>query len=250
MLELSPGRTPKAAELLASEVRSQILSRGLAAGTPLPSETEIIEQRGLSRATVREGLRLLEAEGLIEVRRGPRGGVVVGEPRPEHVARSLALQLTRSEATWRDLFAFRELVEPPAAAAAAVHATDEEREQLLRVADAGPEDNAYAHHEFHVLVAVASRNQIFSLVLAAIEQAVQWFSLNEDIDEWDLPGAAAAHKRIAVAVSKRDHRAAERVMRRHLDAFKTAAREAGIIDEPLLPRSRWSARARDPFGPL
>jgi DNA-binding GntR family transcriptional regulator len=88
ILELSRGRVPKAAELLASEMRRMILGRGLAPGTPLPSEAEIIEQRGQSRVTAREALRLLEAEGLIEVRRGPRGGVLVGDPRPAHVARS------------------------------------------------------------------------------------------------------------------------------------------------------------------
>jgi GntR family transcriptional repressor for pyruvate dehydrogenase complex len=241
MLDLVHGRAPKAAEILASEMRRKILSRGLEPGDALPSEADIIAQRGLSRATVREALRLLEAEGMIEVKRGARGGVSVGQPSPAHVARSLALLLTVQAATWRELFEFRKLVEPAASAAAATHATDAERAEILAVARAaGPDGTGYAHHVFHVLLAQASGNQIFGLVLAAVEQSVHWFSAGEDLSEWDTIAAAKAHLRIATAVAEGDAREAERLMRGHLDAFAAAADDAGILDKPLLPRSRWS----------
>jgi DNA-binding FadR family transcriptional regulator len=250
VLDLVHARTPKAAEILAHEIRRQILSRGLQPGDQLPSEAEIITQRGVSRATVREALRLLEFEGMIVVKRGARGGVLVSEPSPAHVARSLALLLTVGEATWRDLFTFRKLIEPAAAAAAAVNATDEQRAALTRIADeAGRDGTGYAHHVFHVVMAETSGNQIFSLVLAAIEQAVHWFAADEDLGEWDTEGAAQAHIRIAAAVAAADDRKAERLMRRHLEAFEAAAGEAGMMDKPLLPRSRWGSRAPDGFGP-
>jgi GntR family transcriptional repressor for pyruvate dehydrogenase complex len=241
MLELARGRLPKAGEMLAAEIRRMILVRGLKPGTPLPSEPEIIEQRGLSRATVREALRLLESEGLIEVKRGPRGGVVVGEPKPAHVARSLALMLTLGAVTWRELFAFRKLVEPSAAAGAAQHASDEQRAELERMAALPLDsDRGFSHHAFHVLVAEASGNGLFALVIAALEQAAGWFSAEEDITNWDLAGAAEAHRRIAAAIAKGDTRRAERMMRAHVEAFEAAAEEQGILDQPLLPPSRWS----------
>jgi DNA-binding FadR family transcriptional regulator len=251
MIDLVHGRTPKAAEILASEIRRKILSRGLQPGDPLPSEPDIIAQRGLSRATVREALRLLESEGMIAVKRGAQGGVTVGEPSSAHVARSLALLLTVGEATWRELFAFRKLVEPVAAAAAAENASDEQLEELRRLADADTlEGQGYAHHAFHVLLAEASGNQLFSLVLTAIEQAVHWFSAEEDLGEWDTSGATAAHVQIAAAVSGRNPRKAERLMRRHLEAFEAAADANGMLDNPLLPRSRWSTRTQGAFGAL
>jgi DNA-binding FadR family transcriptional regulator len=246
VVELARGRIPKAGEMLASDIRRMILVRHLAPGTPLPSEAEIIQQRGQSRATVREALRLLEAEGLIEVRRGPGGGVVVGTPKPAHVARSLALLLTLGDATFRDVFAFRKLVEPAAAAAAAEHATDEQRAELERMAAAPLDRNrAHAHHAFHVAVAAASGNQLFSVVLAALEQAAYWFSVEEDITAWDLDAATDAHRRIAAAIAGGDAKRAERAMLRHVVAFEAAAVEEGIIDQPLLPRARWSGSAAD-----
>src|ERR1700733_11935074 len=83
-------RVPKASGFVADELRAQIIGNDLAPGTRLPSEAQLIEQFGLSRATVREALRLLEAEGLILVKRGPRGGLTVSRPNPSHISRSMA----------------------------------------------------------------------------------------------------------------------------------------------------------------
>lgn len=246
--DLLPGRTPKASEHLASEIRRRVLSRGMQTGETLPSESELITQTGLSRATVREALRLLESEGMIEVKRGPRGGVTVGKPSSENVARSLALLLTVGEASWRELFAFREFVEPAAAAGAAENATDEQRRELLALAKSEAGDARIAHHTFHVLLAQASGNQLFSVILVAIEQAVHWLSADADLSEWDMAGANAAHKAIAEAISRGDARKAERLMRSHLEAFEAACEEAGMLDSPLLPRARWSDRTSGRFG--
>src|SRR5450759_1097218 len=66
-------RIQKASELLAQQIRAAVLLGELPEGSVLPSEKELTDQFGVSRATVREGLRLLEAEGLIVTRVG-RGG--------------------------------------------------------------------------------------------------------------------------------------------------------------------------------
>ncbi len=250
VFDLMPGRTPKAAELLASDIRRRVLSRGLQPGDALPSESELIAKTGLSRASVREAMRLLESDGMIEVKRGPRGGVTVGTPSSENVARSLALLLTMGQASWRELFAFRETVEPAAAGAAAEHATPEQRRDLLAIATADEGDPRAVHHLFHVLLAKSSGNQLFSVILVAIEQAVHWLSADEDLSEWDMAGANASHKAIAEAISRGDARKAERLMRSHLEAFESACDEAGMLDSPLLPRSRWSDRSSGRFGTL
>ena len=71
---------PKTADVVAARVRTAILEQQLPPGSSLPGELELIEHFGVSRASIREALRLLEAEGLIEVRRGVRGGVFTVEP--------------------------------------------------------------------------------------------------------------------------------------------------------------------------
>jgi DNA-binding FadR family transcriptional regulator len=77
---LTPVHVPKAAELVAEALRGRILRRELLPGDRLPAETMLMTQYGVSRPTLREALRLLEAQELLEVRRGARGGGVVRQP--------------------------------------------------------------------------------------------------------------------------------------------------------------------------
>src|SRR3569623_311227 len=65
---------PKASDVLAERLREMILSRGLAEGTPLPTERELVAESGLSRASVREAVRVLETEGLVLTKAGRNGG--------------------------------------------------------------------------------------------------------------------------------------------------------------------------------
>lgn len=77
---LTPVHVPKAAELVAASLRGRILRRDLVPGDKLPPESALMAQYGVSRPTLREALRLLEAQQLLEVRRGARGGGVVRTP--------------------------------------------------------------------------------------------------------------------------------------------------------------------------
>src|ERR671934_2452266 len=92
-------RIPKGSALLAQRVRAAILVGDLPVGSQLPTEHELVRQFGVSRATVREGLRLLEADGLIVTRPGRRGGATVCQPSAGAHTRSLALLLQFDGAT-------------------------------------------------------------------------------------------------------------------------------------------------------
>jgi GntR family transcriptional regulator, transcriptional repressor for pyruvate dehydrogenase complex len=236
-------RVPKAADLLAADLRQRILGDGLPPGAPLPSEPQIIARWRLSRATVREAFRLLEAEGLIEIRRGPRGGVRVRHPEPAHVARSLTPLFTLAGARWRDLFAFRKLIEPAAAAAAATRASEKQRAALLAAAGQAVNGQIQRHYDFHVLLAQSSDNPLLSVVMTAVEQAVHGLAAHPDAEEWDIRGFAADHQQIAAAVAARDAARASRLMSRHLDKFEAQVAKRGGLDHPLLPRSHWRAAA-------
>src|SRR3546814_9766997 len=86
-------RAPKTAELIATHLRNRIVKGELTPGQTLPAEVHLMEQFGVSRPTLREAFRILEAESLIGVRRGSRGGAQVLEPDPSIAASTAGLQL-------------------------------------------------------------------------------------------------------------------------------------------------------------
>src|SRR4051812_18011504 len=81
-IAIAPGegvmRPLKTSEIVARDVVRDISNGGLQPGDGLPSESAMLEQYGVSRESLREGLRLLEVQGLIRIRRGPGGGPIVG----------------------------------------------------------------------------------------------------------------------------------------------------------------------------
>ena len=236
---MRPRQLPKASDLLAEQVRAQIIREGLQPGAPLPSEGDLIKELGLSRATVREALRLLEADGLISIKRGPGGGIVVRHPEGAQVTRSLALMLALSEAPLRDLFAFRKTLEPAAAAAAATNASDEQRAQLQQVVEP-PDEHVSERVDFHMLVAEISGNALYQLNLAVLHDLIEWHVRGERLTPRDVEETHSIHRKIAAAIVAGDSRSAERLMLRHLESFEQRMDEAGRLDEPIIPRSRWS----------
>ncbi|MDL9938069.1 GntR family transcriptional regulator [Gordonia sp. ABSL1-1] len=108
-------RTPKTAELVARKLRGMIVDGELKPDDHLPNEAELMELFSVSRPTLREAIRVLEAERLVEVRRGSRSGAKVCVPGPEVVARPASLLLELSGATVADVYRALEAVEPSAA---------------------------------------------------------------------------------------------------------------------------------------
>jgi GntR family transcriptional repressor for pyruvate dehydrogenase complex len=111
----SPGaqvRTPKVAAVIAQTLRRLIVDGHLREGDYLPNETQLTQQYGVSRSTLREALRLPEAERLVEVRRGARTGARVRIPGSESLARPACLILHLAGANFADMSAARLGIEP------------------------------------------------------------------------------------------------------------------------------------------
>ncbi|CQD24365.1 transcriptional regulator [Mycobacterium lentiflavum] len=233
-------RVPKASDILADRLRGQIIGRGMQPGDQLASEAELISAEGFSRGTVREALRLLESDGLIEIRRGPRGGIRVSRPDLRQISRSVALLLTLAETTTRKFYEFRKLIEPAIAAVAARSATEQQRGWLLAVADATTRNGSWEPSvEFHEALAVCSNNEVFRLVITMFEQELSWHVLGESLNEADMQDTRRAHQSIARAVAAGDGDRASSAMLRHLNQFERRLEVDGRLDEPLLPRERW-----------
>lgn len=126
-------RAPKTAELIATQLRSQIVRGVLQPGATLPLESDLMEQFGVSRPTLREAFRILEVETLIMVRRGSRGGARVTAPDVSVAARYVGLLLQMQGTTIEDVYQARMVSEPPCARLLALRRTKQDLQDLRDV---------------------------------------------------------------------------------------------------------------------
>jgi GntR family transcriptional repressor for pyruvate dehydrogenase complex len=246
---LKAGRAlPKAAAMLAQEIRAQILGLGMEPGRPLPSEPELIAQSGLGRATVREAIRLLEAQGLIVIKRGSHGGIFVAQPNLSNLGHTIAPVLTLSKAPLRDLTSYRKMVEPSAAGLAASLATPEAKKSLLALArhNAGP---GYVNEvAFHERVAELSENLLLRVLVMVPHDLLREQLKGEAIDDSTLREANDAHLAIANAIVAGDSERAARAMTKHLEAFERRMDREGRLDRPIVPQEQWLRDVSPSFG--
>ncbi|MBU8808188.1 FCD domain-containing protein [Mycolicibacterium goodii] len=228
-------RVPKASDVLANLLKVRILGEGLAPGDRLPPEADLIEQYGFSRGTVRESLRMLETDGIVAVRRGPRGGIEVTRPDVSRVTRLLAVLLAFDGTPVSDLVEFRLIIEPGAAAMAARQATAEQRDALVAMT---MEEHGDVPHsvDFHRLLGVATNNYFTSTVLTTMNQVLEWQTNSTELSGHQRTGTSAAHRSIAAAVKRGDEAKASRIMRAHILEFKEVLAAQGRLDQPVVPR--------------
>ena len=131
-------RSPKTAELVAGTLRRMVVDGQLKDGDFLPHEPDLVAHFQVSRPTVREAVRVLESERLVEVRRGSRTGARVCVPGPEIVARPAGLLLALSGTTLADVMTARTAIEPPAAKLLAEEGPTEAHQELRRLVEDVP----------------------------------------------------------------------------------------------------------------
>ncbi|WP_067650700.1 FadR/GntR family transcriptional regulator [Nocardia harenae] len=169
-------RPPKTAELVARKLRRMIVDGELKDGDHLPHEAELMEHFAVSRPTLREAVRVLEAERLVEVRRGSRSGARVGVPGPEVLARPAALLLELSGATVADVYVAREAIEPAAARLLAETGTEEAFDELERIVDEAIPSSfaagtfAKTATEFHLRMVQLAGNATLALIAGMLQE--------------------------------------------------------------------------------
>jgi DNA-binding FadR family transcriptional regulator len=104
---------PKLSHMVAARLRAQIASGKLAAGSLLMPENKLLELFNVSRPTLREALRILEAESLISIGRGMRAGALILGPNIKKAAEYITFMLVSEGVTMRDLHQARTFLEPP-----------------------------------------------------------------------------------------------------------------------------------------
>src|SRR3984885_12546896 len=236
-LLLKPVDVPKASDVLARELRERILSGKLAEGAALPAERELVKQTQMSRATVREALRILEVQNLVRVKAGRAGGAFVQRPTTKSMASSVTLLIRGRRIKLVDLMETREALEPFCAELAARNRTDEDLTELDRANEAIADTEAdleqflQANLDWHVGVALASHNELLTGVMIALSQAI--YAGTEDaafVDTEVRAVTSQAHRAITTAIRDRDAMAAGRRMRRHVHSYAAALAESDERD--------------------
>lgn len=226
-LEASGG---KLAEVLAATIGDDIAAGGWQIGSVFGTETALLERYRVSRAALREAVRLLEYHSVAQMRRGPGGGLVVTKPRAQASIDTIALYLQYRKPTREDLRCVRDAIEidnvvkvvkrrgeSDVAAFLSAHASTgaaarEERD--VRKA-AGEE------FRFHVGLARLAGNGLLDLFLRIIVELFRrhWTSTEQPLPTWsDIEAIEHAHLRILEAVEAGDDSLARYRIRRHLDA--------------------------------
>ena len=247
---LSSRRT---AEIVADELRQQIIDGRLSDGDLLPGQKQLVAHFNVSLVSVREALRILETEGLVSVRRGNRGGAVVHAPAKSSAAYMLGLVLQSDSVPVTDLRTALKELEPSCAALAALRPdrTATLVPELIQSNEdlAGnlhdPEKFSEIGREFHHVLARGCGNHTMIVVMGSLEalwtsQEGEWFDRAKDENAFPTPArrraALNAHVKMTEAIAAGDVDRARRLASKHINDAHTHA----------LPASDQRIRAHSP----
>ena len=213
-------RVPKAAEVAAAVIRRQIVTRSLQQDDALPSEASLMQEFNISRPTLREAFRILESQGLITVRRGPRGGARVQEPSAEIAATYAGLVLQHRSAKVDDVMKARVIVEAPAARMLAERDDRAASAEVLQDALDTIRIDRQHFHEFNALVVELTQNQTLILLTAMLEEISRAAALKHTIEKEEaarlMRKTRRTRQRLIELVRAGDGDGAEELWRKHL----------------------------------
>jgi GntR family transcriptional regulator, transcriptional repressor for pyruvate dehydrogenase complex len=229
---VSPNRM---SEAIVDQIKTLIRTNRLRPGDRLPSERELCERMGVSRVTVREALRILEAGGLVEIRVGARGGAFVTTPSSERLGAGLADLIQLAPVTAVEVTEARLVFELGIIPMLVERATDEDIDGLRRltrdhIAALRRGEYTMANSaEFHNRVAACSHNAAIEMLMHSFHGPLL-MSLREAATAAPLMGQRGVyeHRDFVEAIAERDAEKATDIMHRHLS--RTAKRLARAAD--------------------
>ena len=232
-------RPLKTAEAFARDLVNEIVNRGLQTGDKLPSEAAMLEEFGLSRESLREGLRLLEVQGLITIRRGPGGGPIVGHLDPANLGRTSTLYFHLAGATYAELLESWVVTESllaeraarnPDRAAVRAAMGPYSQPQASPDGDGEVPEFVLEQTHFHGVLASLSENRVLEVMLQTIGQIVTHHVLGHADPRHDRETIEADHAAIAQAVAAGSPQKAAKAMEAHIRTM------IGVYNEHLGPQ--------------
>jgi GntR family transcriptional regulator, transcriptional repressor for pyruvate dehydrogenase complex len=213
----------KAYEEVADRIRERIFTAAVKTGERLPTERELAVQFGVSRVVVREAIRALELSGLLQVKKGPKGGIFIIEDHQRPITDSIANLLGRGDARLKDLFEVRLLIEPYAAERVARIGTAQnfsELAALVEQTDAEHDcgvDIRNLNIELHCRIIRMTRNPVLAVVGETVLMLLA-DRLKSVKSPAPLSVARGMHKKLLVALRRRNAAAARAIMQQDIVA--------------------------------
>jgi DNA-binding FadR family transcriptional regulator len=234
-------------EHVAQQLLDQIVTAGLKSGSSMGKEADLLAQFDVSRPTLREGLRILESQGVLELRPGPGGGIIVRKPSTEFLSHVLSVYLRLNGVPFIDVLRARELIEPALAAEAAQNGSEAdflELEQSVQRMESMLPEAAFIEENrvFHSVIARASGNKVLETFWATISIVAHGETHGVHYTVGNQQHVIDAHRKILKACHRRDSKGAAAAMDAHVTELEHLVRKRykQLLKQPtsVVARSR------------
>ncbi len=215
--------------LVAQRIVRDALRDGLKPGDLLLPEKTMLEKYQTGRGTLREALRLLEFQGVIALKPGPKGGPVLQNPDASHLASTVVLLMQLKSAPFRTIVEVRTAMEPMISSLAATRMTDESLIDLNSTIEQMREDMDDEHSfldankRFHDIIAWSSGNTLFGYIIDSLLGIMDGALIGIDYPPPRRTAILKAHEEIYAALKSRDPKLSEERMREHIEAYERYA---------------------------
>ena len=230
------------AEHVAQQLLERIIAAKLKPGVSFATEAELLSQFNVSRPTLRESLKLLESQGVLELRPGPRGGIIVREPSTDLLAHGLSVFLRLHEVPFGTVIKAREVIEPALAYEAAVNGTEADFAELeasiarMKTLDAPSDHEAFLEENrvFHSVIARASGNKVLEVFWETISVLAHGEHHGIRYSIGNQAHVIKAHQLILDACRQRNGDAAAAAMETHVSSLEhlVRARYQHLLKQP------------------
>ena len=234
MAEWKAIRGARASAEVVDQIRDAFFG-GLGPGDWLGTETELADRFGVSRITMRDAVRALEARGMVDVRVGAHGGLRVANSDPDRYIEALAIQLHLMGVNWDEIVEAQRAIEPVTAGLAATRATRaqitalRELVEQSRTALADPVTFTELGLAFHLAVAEASGNRVLHAALRSL-RTVQRTQYTPNTSRERAQRVLRNHASILDAIEGGDSELASTRMTEHLLVVAKHRKGAGDAD--------------------
>jgi GntR family transcriptional repressor for pyruvate dehydrogenase complex len=211
----APQRMEKISDRIIAQIRDIVLSGELKPGDRLGSEKELIAQFGVSKGTLREALRVLEAMGLVEIRKGLSGGVFIAEVDMSTTIHSIMNFLHFRAVSIKDITMLRYFLEPSIGEMIASTITDEDIQKLKAIIEKGagePYSELSRGISFHRYLARFTHNPILILTMDFIDNLLTDIKSKLNLGAEFHERVKKSHRQILDCLIRRDGPAARRLI--------------------------------------
>lgn len=235
----------------AAAIKEWVVDRGMQPGDRLPAEADLMAHFGMAKGTIREALRVLEAQGLIRTRTGPGGGAFVNEVSEARAKALLGNYFYFNEIGISDIYDLRRVLEPLLASQLAGNLTEDQIRQLeevLAVYEEPPETieqletQRIAELTFHEILASFSPNPLLRFQCRFLISLLKDLTICRKIYRRPIPDFRRKGRdyqvRLIQALRAGDVGAARSIMRAHMITAQDVMRDQeSIVQRQFLPES-------------